>query len=237
MALQYRIPKRFFTVADAAVFVVLGALIYAVVATGQLWKEDFHPVTEIDLSVKALPLYVLYSAMRGLTAYVISLIFSFAAGYAAAKNRVAEKIILPLLDIGQSLPVLGFLPGLVLGLITLFPNTNMGLELAAIIMIFTSQTWNMAFAFYASMKSIPNDLYEASKIMGLRGWAQFWRLEVPYGAVNLAWNSIISIAGGWFFLSICEAFTLGNKDFRLPGIGSYWLGGVVEPRYNNFSIL
>ncbi|MCC6277915.1 MAG: ABC transporter permease subunit [Oligoflexia bacterium] len=221
MALQHPIPKRLITIADLVVFVLVGAAIYGVVATGRLWREDFHPLTEIDLSVQALPLYVLYSAMRGLAAYALSLIFTFSVGYLAAKNKTAEKFILPLLDIGQSIPVLGFLPGLVLGLISIFPNTNMGLELAAIIMIFTSQTWNMAFSFYASLKSIPPDLYEASQMMGLSGWRKFWRLEVPYSAVNLAWNSIISIAGGWFFLSVCEAFTLGNKDFRLPGIGSY----------------
>jgi NitT/TauT family transport system permease protein len=214
-------PPRYFSTADLLILSLIGAFIYGLMSLGAEWRSDYHPVTEIDLSLEALPRYALFSAMRGLVAYCISLVFTLVVGYAAAKSKKAERIILPLLDIGQSIPVLGFLPGLVLGLIALFPDTNLGLELAAIIMIFTGQVWNMTFAFYSSLKSMPADYTEAARIMGLSWKQKFWRLELPFSATNLAWNSLISVAGGWFFLSVCEAFTLGNTEFLLPGVGAY----------------
>ncbi|MFZ9596741.1 MAG: ABC transporter permease subunit, partial [Bdellovibrionia bacterium] len=124
-------------------------------------------------------------------------------------------------DILQSIPVLGFLPGLLLGLVALFPDTNLGLELAAIIMIFTGQVWNMTFSFYASIKSVPKDFKEAATVMGLSWKEKLKQVELPYSAVNLAWNSLLSMAGGWFFLIPCEAITLGDQQYRLPGIGAY----------------
>ncbi|MGZ3699653.1 MAG: ABC transporter permease subunit, partial [Bdellovibrionota bacterium] len=132
-----------------------------------------------------------------------------------------EKIIVPMLDILQSIPVLGFLPGLMLGLVALFPRTNTGLELTAIISIFTGQVWNMTFAFYSSLKSVPMDFQEASTVIGMSWWRRLIKVELPFSAVNLAWNSLMSMAGGWFFLAVCEAFTLGDREFRLPGIGAY----------------
>lgn len=127
----------------------------------------------------------------------------------------------PLLDILQSIPVLGFLPGLVIAFIALFPHSNIGLELAAILMIFTGQVWNMTFSFYRSLQTIPNELKEVAKIYRFNWWQRFTKLELPFSTMGLVWNSMMSMAGGWFFLSISEAFILGDKDFRLPGIGSY----------------
>jgi NitT/TauT family transport system permease protein len=142
-------------------------------------------------------------------------------GYWAAKNKSAEQVIIPLLDIGQSIPVLGFLPGLVLGLIAIFPHSNFGLELSCILMIFTGQVWNMAFSFYSSLKAIPKHFFELSQNISLSPLQRLWSVELPYSASGLAWNSLMSMAGGWFFLTVCEAFTLGDKQFRLPGLGSY----------------
>lgn len=206
---------------DIIIGLGLGTLIYGLILFAGQWQATFNPMYQIDLSTSSLPLYALFSAMRGLGAYIVSLAFTIVVGYWAAKSATAEKIIIPLLDVLQSIPVLGFLPGLVLGLVAIFPNSNVGLELAAILMIFTGQVWNMTFAFYSSLKSVPGDLQEAASVMGLSDATKLMRLEMPFSAVNLVWNSIMSMAGGWFFLTVCEAFTLGNRDYRLPGIGAY----------------
>lgn len=207
--------------ADLGVLLLLGTIIYGLVAFGREWKSSFHPATDISLSYYALPYYTLLSAMRGILAYVLSLTFTLVVGYWAAHSPRAERFILPMLDILQSIPVLGFLPGLVLTLIALFPKTNTGLELSSIIMIFTGQVWNMTFSFYSSLKSVPKDFDEASRIIGLSAWQKLWRVEFPFSAMNLVWNSLLSMSGGWFFLSVCEAFTLGKQEYRLPGIGAY----------------
>ncbi len=212
---------RFFSIADAFVLFLLAGLLAAVMLMAQRWNGDFAPAVEIDLSLKSLPLYTLFSASRGIASYFISLAFSLVYGYAAARIPRAERFMIPVLDILQCVPVLGFLPGLVLGLISVFPNSNIGLELATILMIFTSQAWNMAFSFYASLRSVPQDLKEVTQIAGLSWWQRFTSLELPISAVGLAWNSLMSMAGGWFFLTICESFTLGDRVFRLPGLGSY----------------
>lgn len=215
------LAKRYFSVPDMVVLVLLATAIYGVFSIAHEWRSEFHPITEIDLSVNALPYYAFLSAMRGLVAFSISLGFTLVVGYMAAKSRTAEKIIIPLIDILQSIPVLGFLPGLLLGLVAIFPERNFGLELAAIIMIFTGQVWNMTLGYYTSLKSIPGEFKEASDVMGLNWQERLLRLELPYSAVNLAWNSLLSMAGGWFFLITCEAFTLGENQYRLPGIGAY----------------
>jgi NitT/TauT family transport system permease protein len=179
----------------------------------------------LDLSLWALPKYTLLSLSRGFAAYVISLAFTLIYGTIAAHNHKAEKIMLPALDILQSVPVLTFLPGLVLAMIGLFPNRVIGLELACIITIFTAQVWNMTFSFHGSLRSIPSALREAAAMSNLTGWQIFKLLEVPAAMIGLVWNSMMSMAGGWFFLSISESFSLTinnvNHDFRLPGIGSY----------------
>lgn len=213
--------REYSRVADVAIIMLFGIFFYGLVKFGTEWRLEFQPQTNIDLSLWSLPNYALFSALRACVAYALSFIFTLIVGYCAAKYRYAEKIIIPCLDILQSIPVLGFLPGLVLGFVALFPHTNTGLELAAIVMIFTGQVWNMTFSFYASLKSIPKELHEATQIMGFSAWKTFIKLELPFSSVNLAWNSLMSMAGGWFFLSVCEAFTLGENEFRLPGLGSY----------------
>lgn len=210
-----------FFISDFAVLGLIVAFIYGLTTFGHQWQASYNPDYKIDLDLAALPVYSLFSALRGLVAYVISLTFTIIVGYWAAKSERAEKYILPFLDIMQSIPVLGFLPGLVLGLVALFPKTNTGLELASILLIFTGQVWNMAFAFYSSLKSIPTDLGEATSIMRLSALERFRFLELPFSAMNLTWNSVMSMAGGWFFLTVCEAFTLGDKSYRLPGLGAY----------------
>ncbi|MFM8269377.1 MAG: ABC transporter permease [Pseudomonadota bacterium] len=200
---------------------LLGSVIYALITFGQEWQSAFNPSVEIDLSLSSIPKYALFSALRGLSAFLVSLLFTFGVGYWAAKSPRAEKIIVPLLDILQSIPVLGFLPGLVLALVAIFPTTNVGLELASIIMIFTGQVWNMAFGFYASIKSLPSDFEEVSRLVGLNPWEKLWRVEVPFAMTDLIWNCLMSLSGGWFFLMVCEAFTLGNQNYRLPGLGAY----------------
>jgi NitT/TauT family transport system permease protein len=215
------LSRRYFSIPDLAILLLIATVIYGVVAIGNEWRSDFHPLTKIDLSLWALPYYTLMSAARGIVAYLISLTFTLIVGYIAANSRLAEKIILPLLDILQSIPVLGFLPGLLLGLVALFPDTNTGLELAAILMIFTGQVWNMTFSYYSSLKSVPTDMKEASSVMGLNWRERLVKVELPFSAVTLAWNSLLSMAGGWFFLIPCEAMTLGDREYRLPGIGAY----------------
>lgn len=207
--------------ADILVLALIGSLIYGLVAFGREWQAAFNPSVTIDLSFSSLPKYALFSALRGLTAFIISLLFTFVVGFWAAKSARAEKILIPVLDICQSIPVLGFLPGLVLVLIAIFPTTNTGLELASILMIFTGQVWNMTFSFYASLKSIPSDFNEVTEIVGLNSWRRFLRVELPFSMMNLVWNSLMSLSGGWFFLSVCEAFTLGDQNYRLPGLGAY----------------
>jgi len=154
-------------------------------------------------------------------AYALSMVFSLIYGRLTVSTRWAERLLLPLLDVLQSIPILSFMPGVVLALVALFPRSNTGLELAAIILIFTSQAWNLAFSFYQSLRTIPSDLHEAAIVARLNGWLRFTKLELPFATIGLVWNSMMSWAGGWFFLMAAEQFTLGDKDFRLPGLGSY----------------
>ncbi len=200
---------------------IIGFLIYGSVLTAQRWTGELQPRIDIELSYWALPKYGILSLTRASLAYLLSLFSSLVLGYLAARYRRAEQIILPFLDIGQSIPVIGFLPGLVLGLLSVFSKSNLGLELACILMIFTSQVWNLAFSFYSSMKFLPKHFHEMSANVNLSWWQKFLLIELPFSASGLAWNSLMSMAGGWFFLTVCEAFTLGGKEFRLPGLGSY----------------
>src|SRR5205085_11857774 len=157
-------------------------------------------------------------------------------GYWAAKDRYAEKVLVPLLDILQSIPVLSFLPGIVLSLVTLFPTTNVGLELAAVLMIFTGQAWNMTFSFYHSLRSVPPDLHDVGTVFRFDWWQRLRGVEVPYATVGLVWNSMMSMAGGWFFLMIAESFQLGDRDFRLAGLGSYMSVAVQQDDYRAMAL-
>ncbi|HEV2750930.1 MAG TPA: ABC transporter permease subunit, partial [Gemmatimonadales bacterium] len=207
--------------ADIAILCLVGGLIATVVSFAREFEAPLTQAVRIDLSPGALPRYTLYSLSRGVLALVISYLFALAFGWAAAKSRAGERLLLPLLDILQSIPVLGFLPGLVLGLMSLFPSRNVGLELAAILMIFTAQAWNLALSFYNSLKSMPDPLRDACKVAGWGPRRTFRELEVPGAAQGLVWNGMLSMAGGWFFLMVNEAFRLGDHDYRLPGVGSY----------------
>src|SRR2546429_189281 len=207
--------------ADVAVLCLLGGAIATVVAFAREFEAPLSQAVAIDLRYAALPRYTLYSLSRGVLALLISYLFALSFGWAAAKSRAAERLLLPLLDILQSIPVLGFLPGLVLGLMSLFPTRNVGLELAAILMIFTAQAWNLALSFYNSLKGLPAPLREACKVAGWQASRTFWQLEVPAAAQGLVWNGMLSMAGGWVFLMVNEAFRLGDRDYRLPGIGSH----------------
>ncbi len=218
-ALLHRSRRAAWT--DLALVAALGGAIFGLVRLAQEWTGAMRPAVEIDLSAGALPGYALLSISRGLAAYVLSLLFTLVYGYWAAKDRVAERVLIPALDILQSIPVLGFMPGLVLGLVAAFPGSNVGLELASVIMIFTGQAWNMTFSFYYSLRSIPRDLTEVATLNRFGWWQRFRWVELPFSAIGLAWNSMMSMAGGWFFLMVSEAFVLGDKDFRLPGLGSY----------------
>ena len=165
--------------------------------------------------------YAGYSLLRITIAYVLSLAFTLVYGYVAAYNPRAERFMIPLLDVLQSIPVLSFLPGVMLAMVALFPGRQLGVEAGAILLIFTGQVWNMAFSFYASLKSIPKEMREAAKVYGFSWWQRFIEMELPFAAIGLVWNSMMSVAGGWFFLMACEMFVLGSRDFRLPGLGSF----------------
>ncbi len=197
------------------------ALFYGVLVVGRTWLGPFTPEVEISRSLLALPAYAGYSLLRITIAYLLSLAFALVYGYVAASNQRLERYMIPLLDVLQSIPVLSFLPPVMLAMVALFPGRQLGVEAGAILLIFTGQVWNMAFSFYASMKSIPNEMREAAKVYGFSWWQRFIEMELPFGAIGLVWNSMMSVAGGWFFLMACEMFVLGSRDFRLPGLGSY----------------
>jgi NitT/TauT family transport system permease protein len=206
---------------DALIIAIIVAVAYFIVVAASRWVAPLTPATHIDLSPRALPLYAGLSTLRMTLAYVLSLVFSLVYARIAVARHGAERLMIPLLDILQSIPILSFLPGVVLGLVALFPHSNFGLELAAVLLIFTSQAWNMAFSFYHSLLIIPKDLREAATIYHLNVWRRFTRLELPFGMIPLIWNSMMSWAGGWFFLMAAEQFTLGSHSFQLPGLGSY----------------
>ena len=179
-----------------------------------------QPLT-ISLSPWALPDYALRTVLRMAWALVASLVFSLAYAALAAKNRQAEKVLIPLLDVLQSVPILGFLSITVTGFIALFPGRLLGVECAAIFAIFTSQAWNMTFSIYQSLRTVPAELIEAARMYHLSPWRRFWRLEVPHAVPSLVWNMMMSFSGGWFFVVASEAITVAGHTILLPGVGSY----------------
>jgi NitT/TauT family transport system permease protein len=206
---------------DITVFLFVLAGIYGVYAIGHTWLGPVPAQVEISQSPRALPLYAFYSLVRLSVAYGLSMLFALAYGYVAARSKQAEIVLIPLLDILQSIPVLSFLPGVMLAMVALFPHSQLGIELGSIILIFTGQVWNIAFSFYSSLKGIPRELREAAIIYRFGRWQRFVELDLPFSTIGLVWNSMMSVAGGWFFLMACEMFVLGNRDFRLPGLGSF----------------
>ncbi|HEU0278079.1 MAG TPA: ABC transporter permease subunit, partial [Rhodanobacteraceae bacterium] len=175
----------------------------------------------ISLSPTRLPYYTLRTITRMLAALVASLIFTFTYATLAAKSRRAGKVLIPVLDVLQSVPILGYLSVTVVFFVALFPGNVLGPELAAVFAIFTSQAWNMAFSFYQSLSTVPTDLDEASRSLRASGWQRFWRLEVPFAMPGLIWNMMMSMSGGWFFVVASEAISVGSLQIALPGVGSY----------------
>jgi NitT/TauT family transport system permease protein len=207
--------------ADVLVIALLVTLAYGIVIAASHWAAPRAPGAVIDLSPALLPYYAGLSTLRMTLAYLLSLLFTFVYARIAARSRPAERVMIPALDILQSIPILSFLPGVVLALTALIPNSNAGLELAAVLLIFTSQAWNMAFSFYHSLLVIPKDMLEAATVYNLNSWRRFTRIELPFGMIPLVWNSMMSWAGGWFFLMAAEQFSLNGVSFALPGLGSY----------------
>jgi len=211
--------ERSFPLGDVIVLILMAIVIYG----GARLAFNAPAIIngpQISLDPSALPWYTLLSVGRMLAAYLLSLIFTLTYGRAAAYNRRAEAILLPLLDVLQSVPILSFLPVVLLSLSAVLPQ-RAATELAAIILIFTSQAWNMTFGWYQSLTTLPAELREASSIFRLNSWMRFKNLELPFAMIGLIWNSVMSWAGGWFFLMAAEIFTVGSRDFRLPGLGAY----------------
>lgn len=210
---------REFRWSDAFVLLTITALLYLGVHFGFHAPEVVRG-PGIVLEPSALPYYALRSTLRMGAAYLLSLIFTLIYGYAAARNRRAEQILLPTLDVLQSVPILSFLPVVLLGLSAIM-HERVAVELASIVLIFTSQVWNLTFSWYQSLTTLPKDLREAAEILRLNWWLRMRKLELPFGAIGLIWNSMMSWAGGWFFLMAAEIFTVGERDYRLPGLGAY----------------
>ena len=183
----------------------------------------------ISLDIASLPYYLLRTTLRMFMALAASLVFSIVFAVLATKYRAAEKVLIPLLDVLQSIPILGFLSITVTGFIALFPGNLFGVECAAIFAIFTSQAWNMAFSLYQSLKTVPAELQEAAEVFHLSGWQRFWRLDLPFAMPALLWNMMMSMSGGWFFVVASEAIAVSNQSIKLPGIGSY-IAVAIEAR-------
>ncbi|MCB0975843.1 MAG: ABC transporter permease subunit [Acidimicrobiales bacterium] len=209
--------------ADVVVFLGVLGLLYGVVAVSKGTTATFsaQSVASVDTSPSRLPYDAARSLLRMFVALAASYAFTLVYGYVAARNRRAEKVLIPALDILQSVPILGFLSITVTGFIALFPGSYLGLEMASTFAIFTSQAWNLTFSFYNSLTTQPADLDEAARLLGLSRWRRFWKLDVPSGAIGLVWNGMMSMGGGWFFLVASEAISVLNRDYALPGIGSY----------------
>ena len=216
---------------DLALFILIAA---AFVALAHGAREIASPAVRlklepITLDPANLPEYALRTTLRMFAAIVASLLFTFVVATLAAKSRKAELIIIPALDILQSVPVLGFLTFTVVCFLGLFPTSELGAECAAVFAIFTAQAWNMTFSFYQSLRTLPSDLEEVSTHFRLSPWLRFWRLEAPFGAPGLIWNTMMSMSGGWFFVVASEAITVGDTTLKLPGIGS-WLAVAIEAK-------
>ena len=217
-AFPYGVPSL---LKDLPILLAAFSVFYAFLAVARYWLTPVSAQAAIDLRPSALPEYAMFSVMRIAMGYGISLIFSIAYGYVAAYNAKAERFMIPLLDTLQSIPVLSFLPGVMLAMVALFPGRQFGIELGSILLIFSGQAWNMAFSFYSSLKSIPHEMHEVAEVYRWSPWQKLLQMELPFSAIGLVWNSMISVASAWFYLIACEMFTLKQQDFRIPGLGSY----------------
>jgi NitT/TauT family transport system permease protein len=205
-----------------AALLVLATLVFFI-GTGKTLTEPLSQLqsTPLSLDLVHLPGYAARTALRMLTGLILSLVFTFTYATLAAKSRRAERVLIPILDILQSVPILGFISITVVFFMSIAPGRVLGVEFAAVFAIFTSQAWNMAFSFYQSLRTVPTELIEASRNFQLSGWSRFWRLEVPFAMPSLIWNMMMSMSGGWFFVVASEAISVGNTTVKLPGVGSY----------------
>ena len=208
---------------DWALLPLVLAVLFALAWAGSQMAKPYAvgEVLPLTLDPAMLPYYLLRTTIRMFLALGASIVFSCVFAAVAAKYRFAERVLVPLLDILQSIPILGFLSITVTGFIALFPGSLLGVECAAIFAIFTSQAWNMAFSLYQSLKTVPQELQEAARVFQLSGWQRFWRLELPFAMPGLLWNMMMSMSGGWFFVVASEAISVSNQDIKLPGVGSY----------------
>src|ERR1700741_3422048 len=205
-----------------AVLLILGLLVFL----GEASRHLFEPLIELQkqptsLDPRNLPEYAARTTLRMLIAMVLSLLFTFSYATWAAKSARAARLLIPLLDILQSVPILGFISVTVVFFMALAPGRVLGAEFASIFAIFTSQAWNMAFSFYQSLRTVPTELVEASRNFRLSPWMNFWRVDVPFAMPQLIWNMMMSMSGSWFFVVASEAISVGNTTVTLPGVGSY----------------
>src|ERR1700740_3153594 len=205
-----------------AILLILGLLVFL----GEASRNLFEPLAELQkqppsLDPRNLPEYAARTTLRMLIAMVLSLVFTFTYATLAAKSRSAERLLVPLLDILQSVPILGFISVTVVFFMALAPGRVLGAEFAAIFAIFTRQGWNMAFSLYQSLRTVPIELIEASRNFRLTPWMSFWRVDVPFAMPQLIWNMMMSMSGSWFFVVASEAISVGNTTVTLPGVGSY----------------
>jgi len=213
---------------DAVVILAVFAMLWLLVVLSgdmRVQFDELHP-PPLSLDVAWIPYYTARTVLRMFIAFIAALLFTFTYGYVAAKSVYARKVMLPLLDILQSVPVLGFLSVTVTGFLALFPGSLLGVECASIFAIFTAQAWNMTFGFYHSLITIPRELQEAASVYQLNRWQRFTKVEVPSSAIGLMWNSMMSFGGGWFFVAQSEAISVLNKNIKLPGLGSYMAAAV-----------
>ncbi len=220
------LPNRWDVVAFPLIIGLLAAMSFGAHETLAPLSALKTPVVSLDPS--HLPEYALRTTLRMLAAMVASLLFTFTYGTLAAKSRAAEVVLVPMLDILQSVPVLGYISFTVVFFMSLFPGRVAGAECAAVFAIFTSQAWNMAFSFYQSLRTVPRDLQEASRSFHFSAWQRFWRLEVSFAMPGLIWNMMMSMSGGWFFVVASEAITVGDRSITLPGVGSYLATAIAE---------
>lgn len=215
---------------DALALLLVGALL-VFMGWGLAQMDEPIQLLEqepITLDAANLPAYALRTTLRMLLAVLVSLLFTLVYATLAAKSRRAGQILVPLLDVLQSVPVLGYISFTVAGFIALFPGSTLGIECAAIFAIFTSQAWNMTFSLYYSLQSLPRDMQEAATVFRLSGWQKFWKMELPFALPGLIWNMMVSMSGGWFFVVASEAITVGEQRISLPGIGSYIALAIAE---------
>jgi NitT/TauT family transport system permease protein len=184
---------------DLIIFFLIVGIFSLIVYIASQWGAPYERSLEIELGLQNIFGYAVQSIVRIFFAYLLSLIFSIWYGYAASRSKIRERIMIPLLDILQSIPVLSFLPGVVLAMIAIFPEKRIGLEIACVLLIFTGQVWNMTFSFYHSINTVPREMVEVVKVFKWNKFSKFLRLDLPFSAIGLVWNSMMSVAGGWFF--------------------------------------